>query len=100
MSDPDDKTRYQHHFIVVGTVDNEGNMTFTIDEGSIENRFNEGPIWDNYGDEWIDYPITKPLDKPSSDPLAIDARDLLTDLCERLEVDYKAMGWILGDDNG
>lgn len=41
----------EHYFVVVGIVNEEGNISFDIDGGTAQARFPEGCVWT--GDEWI-----------------------------------------------
>jgi hypothetical protein len=93
--DPDDRRRYTHNFIVVGVVDNDGNITWSVDEGDVENRFNSGPVYDDFTDEWMEY--AQPVDGVDAIALANDARHLLKDLCEKVGMDTEALGWDLSD---
>jgi hypothetical protein len=42
----------QHHFIVIAEKDDDGIVTFTLDDAQAFSSFNDGVVWDTNSEQW------------------------------------------------
>jgi hypothetical protein len=81
--------RYQHHFVVYGAVNDNGEFVWTIDEGTCQNKFPDGPVFDTEADPSVESEWLEGQDNEASFlNLAHQSQDAMFDLQARLGIPH------------